>query len=238
MIKTRSDATQVWVVNQGAGASSTSIVNSAGWVVAVSNTAGITTNIINSAGWIIAQSNTVSAVDITAYSAGVSKGVPIMGERLDTNSTVFDSNLGILRIDALRGLFVNIRDAALNERGANVNAAGELGVRVGSTSIVNSAGWVVNAIDSSFAATSSKIIVSTIGTVVLAAANAVRRTFAAYNFSANPLFLKLGSGAKVSDFTLMMVSSGYYELPAPAYTGVITGVWGTADGNAQITEGT
>ena len=39
---------------------STSIVNSAGWIVSQSNTDGMTVNVINSAGWVFAQSNTAN----------------------------------------------------------------------------------------------------------------------------------------------------------------------------------
>lgn len=83
MIKTRSDATQVWVVNQGAGAGSTSIVNSAGWVV----------NIGNSAGWVFAQSNTSPLVQVQ-NSAGWIVNVANTGGSVVVSNTV--NNVGII----------------------------------------------------------------------------------------------------------------------------------------------
>ena len=218
MIKTRSDATQVWVVNQGASSGSTSIVNSAGWVVAVSNTGGdirAITNYVNPG---------TGGVDLGKVHNGsfmtTDVGVPAYGIRGDRVSQVSQNGKYTL--------------AVFGSDGAMYVDPGT-GGRVG---IINSAGWIVYTIDSRPTGTAVTTIASTVGTVVLSALNVNRRTFSAYNRSVNPLFLKLGSGAKTTDFTLMMVGSGYYEMARPIYNGQFTGVWGTADGVALITETT
>lgn len=206
-----------WIVTTGGG--STNIVNSAGWVVAQSNTEGLgvivrggTVNIINSAGWVFAQSNT----------AGQSF--------------------------SLEGGSINI----INSAGwvfAQSNTAGQtFSLQGGTINIINSAGWIVAqsntagmsafAIDSAAVGAVVSVIASTIGTVVLAPAQTKRVSLSIYNASANPLYMKHGSGAKSTDFTLMMVSSGFYEVPRPIYNGQITGVWGTADGSVYVTETT
>lgn len=104
--------------------------------------------------------------------------------------------------------------------------------------VANSAGWAVYAIDSQATGSVVSAIASTVGTVVLAASQAKRVSLAIYNASTQPLYMKLGSGAKSTDFTLMMVASGYYELPRPIYNGQITGVWSTANGSCYVTETT
>lgn len=174
MIKTRSDATQVWVVNQGAGAGSTSIVNSAGWVV----------NIGNSAGWVFAQSNTSPLVQVQ-NSAGWIVAVS------NTNNVV---------------------------------------------SIANTANLIVYTIDSRPTGTAVTLVPSTAGQVLILASNALRRGASIYNQSTNPLYIRLGSTVSATTYTLMMVGSGYYEVPNPAYTGIITGIWTAANGAAVVTE--
>ena len=108
----------------------------------------------------------------------------------------------------------------------------------GNVNIANSAGWVTYSIDSAASSTVITNIASTIGTVVLAVAQSKRTNLAIYNASTQVLYMKLGSGAKSTDFTLMMVGSGYYELPRPVYNGQITGVWPTANGFAMVSENT
>jgi len=108
----------------------------------------------------------------------------------------------------------------------------------GDVNVANSAGWSVFALDSAAVGAVVTAITSTVGTVVLAAAQVKRVALSIYNASTNPLYMKFGSGAKSTDFTLMMVGSAYYEIPRPIYNGQITGVWPTANGFAYITEST
>ena len=124
---------------------------------------------------------------------------------------------------------------------AQVNTSGVLAISNSAgwvVSVSNTAGLVVYALDSAATGAVVTSIASTIGTVVLAAAQSRRVSLSIYNNSTNPLFMKMGSGAKTTDFTLMMVGSGYYEIPQPIYNGQLTGVWATANGTVLITETT
>lgn len=56
------------------------------------------------------------------------------------------------------------------------------------------------------------------------------------NDSTSVLYVKLGSAASATSYTLAMAPGSYYELPSPAYTGLITGIWVSANGNARVTE--
>lgn len=70
-----------------------------------------------------------SSTDSAAYLAGVTPGVPIMGANDDTLPTsVVENQVGIIRMSTRREMFTQIRDAAGNERGANVDASGRLSV--------------------------------------------------------------------------------------------------------------
>lgn len=59
---------------------------------------------------------------------------------------------------------------------------------------------------------------------------------AVFNDSAAVLYIKLGSSASTSSFTVKVPAGGYYELPAPVYDGVVTGIWSSADGAARCTQ--
>lgn len=56
-----------------------------------------------------------------------------------------------------------------------------------------------------------------------------------YNNSTANLYLKLGTGASATSFTVKLLQDDYYELPAN-YGGVVHGAWATNTGNAQVTE--
>lgn len=87
------------------------------------------------------------------------------------------------------------------------------------------------------AATVSAVAASTT-VVTLAAAEVDRRSLSIYNDGKKKLFVKMGTGASLTDFTVMIDKQEYYELPHPIYTGEVTGIWDSANGSARITEGT
>jgi len=84
--------------------------------------------------------------------------------------------------------------------------------------------------------TSSVTSVASSATVVtLKAANTLRRGCTVYNNSTQILYVKLGSSASASSFTVKMQPDDYYEVPAK-YNGIITGIWAAANGAALVTE--
>ena len=86
---------------------------------------------------------------------------------------------------------------------------------------------------------SSATVVTTVAasvtSVTLLAANTSRLGATIFNDSTQSLFLKLGTTASSSSFTVKVLSGGYYETPF-GYTGKIDGIWNVALGNARITE--
>lgn len=89
----------------------------------------------------------VSHVDNAFFQAGSDDVVPIAGRFDDTSTTsVSEDNAGVVRMSANRNLFTTLRDAAGNERGANVNASNELLVALSSVpshAVTNAGTFVV-----------------------------------------------------------------------------------------------
>jgi hypothetical protein len=69
--------------------------------------------------------------DGAAYTAGASTGQVMMGARDDTApGVVAEDKLGIVRISTRREMYVQLRDAAGNERGLNIDASGQLAITI------------------------------------------------------------------------------------------------------------
>jgi hypothetical protein len=91
---------------------------------------------------------------------------------------------------------------------------------------------VVNVAD---AATLSNVA-SSATNVTLLAANANRIGATIFNDSTQVLYVKFGATASSTSYTVQVAASGYYEVPAPVYRGIIDGIWASANGNARLTE--
>lgn len=80
-------------------------------------------------------------------------------------------------------------------------------------------------------------VASSATVVTLAAANSARAQLIINNASTAILYVKFGSGASSTLFTVQVPPSGYYELPVGAiYSGIVTGVWASVNGAAMVTE--
>lgn len=77
---------------------------------------------------------------------------------------------------------------------------------------------------------------ASITAVVLSAANPTRKTAILWNDSTSTVNIKFGSAASMTDFTWRIGPQSGYELPAPVYVGIISGIWDAANGAMQITE--
>jgi hypothetical protein len=76
---------------------------------------------------------------------------------------------------------------------------------------------------------------ASVTTVTVLALNNGRKGATIYNDAAAILYLALGSGASVTNFTAKLFSETYYEVPYE-YLGIITGIWNVATGAARVTE--
>lgn len=91
----------------------------------------------------------------------------------------------------------------------------------------------------SYAAKAASAVVTSVASsetsVTLKASNAARLGLAIQNDSSSTLYVKLGATASSTDYTVKLFSQSYYEIPFN-YTGIVDGIWVTADGNALVTE--
>lgn len=111
-----------------------------------------------------------------------------------------------------------IQDAALNDRGVNVDAANNL--------------QVVH-----YATTPTLTNVASSATSVsLLASNGAAKSRIIYNDSTQILYLKFGTTASATSYTAQVGANTLFEFPLPTYTGAVDGIWASANGNARITE--
>ena len=82
--------------------------------------------------------------------------------------------------------------------------------------------------------TSSPASVTTSVATVLAG-NTGRYGAAVYNESGATCYLKLGSAATLTDYTLQVAVGGYYEVPF-FYTGILTGITSAGTAVLRVTE--
>jgi hypothetical protein len=79
-------------------------------------------------------------------------------------------------------------------------------------------------------------VASSATTVQLLAANTARRGVIIYNESTAVLFVKFGTTASNTSYTLQLAANTSWTMADPIYTGRIDGIWAAANGNARITE--
>lgn len=111
-------------------------VNSSGELIISSATdiSNIQTNTSNTNGNASTIASAIKTDDAT-FSPGTSKIMVIGCEYDDTSpDSVDEGDAGTPRMSARREIYIQLRDAAGNERGVNVNASNELGVAVGAGS--------------------------------------------------------------------------------------------------------
>lgn len=101
--------------------------------------------------------------------------------------------------------------------------------------VVRVAGTVSTAPTRPANSTVSSVAVSTV-VVTLAAANASREGLILYNESAQTVFVKLGSGATTTSYTVQLSRNSVFELGFPAYTGVVTGITAASSSTVLATE--
>jgi hypothetical protein len=86
------------------------------------------------------------------------------------------------------------------------------------------------------ASTVTAVTSTTTNGTTLQAANTSRVGLYIFNDSTAILYVKLGTGATPTDWTIRLAAGGFYELPTPYYRGAVSGVWATANGFARVTE--
>lgn len=158
-------------------------------------------------------------------------GIPaagILAQFDDVSPTAITENqFGNLRMSANRNLYNTIRDAAGNERGANVTA---------SNALVVDGSAVTQPVKETRSTTPSQssVSVGSSNTAILAS-NANRLGFTIYNEGSAICYMKLGATASTTSYTCQIASGGYYECPFN-YTGAVDGITSASTAQLRITE--
>lgn len=90
--------------------------------------------------------------------------------------------------------------------------------------------------DGSHANAALSNVASSATTVLLAGARANRRGFIVVNDSTTILFIAYAATASATAFTYKLSPGSTWEMPKPAFSGQISGIWDSVNGNARITD--
>jgi hypothetical protein len=103
---------------------------------------------------------------------------------------------------------------------------------------INASGATVTTKETTSATATNTNVASSATSVTILASNANRLGATVFNDSTQVLYLNLaGNTASATNYTVQLGPNNYYELPAAhLYTGAITGIWASANGNARVTE--
>lgn len=120
----------------------------------------------------------------------------------------------------------------------NITQFGGNAVATGAGAGGNGVPRVTISSDSTQKATTSTLtnVSASASNVQLLASTAGRRGAMFVNDSTASLYMKFGTTATTSSFTVKVGPGGYYEMPLPIYTGQIDGIWSAANGAVRITE--
>lgn len=118
------------------------------------------------------------------------------------------------------------------EGGGVLDVNGNLKVAVSGTATTSA---TVTRLPTSSSAFTS--VASSATAVTILAANANRKGASISNTSTAILYLLLATGTATAttSHTVQLASNTYYEVPF-GYTGIITGIWASANGSANVTE--
>lgn len=144
-------------------------------------------------------------------------------------STRFHSELSVgtasavsqVNVKQLNGNTINLGAGAVGTGTARVTLASDDPLVAKSPSL----GAVSSATVSSLASAASS--------AQLLASNTSRKGLILYNSDANTVYVKYGTTAAATDFTVPIAPNGYWEMPLPIYTGRIDAIW-AADGSGSL----
>lgn len=135
-----------------------------------------------------------------------------------------------LTVDAVN---LDIRDLTSVSDSVSAVQSGTWTIQPGNTA--NTTAWLVKEQRSSTATLSN--VASSASSVTLLSSNANRLNATIFNDSTQVLYVKFGATASATSYTVQIAANGYYELPVSnIYTGIIDGIWASANGNARVTE--
>lgn len=185
----------------------------------------------------VANGATGATVPAQATQVAGSDGTNLRAIKVSSTGVVSVDGSAVTQPVSATNLSTNIAQLAGTTTAVNngTASAGTLRVAIASDNTSNTNPFLVQA-NRSATATLTNVAASA-SSVSILASNANRKGAMVYNDSTAILYLKFGTTASTSSFTVLMVAGSYYELPPSSiYTGAIDGIWASATGNARITE--
>ena len=79
-------------------------------------------------------------------------------------------------------------------------------------------------------------VASSATNVTLASESKGRQGVVIFNASSQVLYVKFGTTATTTSYTVQVAAGGYYEVPPWYINGRIDGLWASANGYAYVTE--
>lgn len=97
--------------------------------------------------------------------------------------------------------------------------------------------WTVTNTEVRSSSATVSSVASSATSVSVVASNTSRRAITFYNDCDKSCYLKFGTTASTSSFTIRIFPNGFFSMPFPAYTGAIDGIWEAAPtGSLRVTE--
>ncbi len=277
---TANQGTSPWVVNTGSAIGATIPANA--FYTGISDGTnlvgmrassvgdGISSGVLANAPYLFNGTNndrTRSIINATDTTGTGVVAAGMLGQFDDTSpGTVTENRFGNIRMSGRREMYQQIRDAAGNERGANVNASNQLSTSVDNNPVLGAGTNAIGKLaansgvdigdvtlnnDQNAGTTSSntiRIVIATGATgtlsnvaasatsVTVLAANTSRVGATITNDSTSDVYLKYGSSASTTSYTYLLPAGAWWSYEGEYYNGIITGIWNTATGNARVTE--
>jgi len=177
--------------------------------------------------------NTVSSnIFVGGSVASTSNPVPIQPPL--SGYLVVSGNTSVINVVSITGSTTLVGTSSITGSTSVINTVAITGntTLVGVSSITGTTTGIFERVST---ATLTNVAASTASTQLLAS-TAGRKGAFFFNDSTASLYLKYGTTASTSSFTVLLRPNDYYELPMPIYTGVLEGIWDATNGNVRITE--
>lgn len=180
---------------------------------------------------------------ITVQGDAAGTALPISGSVSVTGSvTVAQGTAANLNATVVQGTAANLKAQVFGGAadgaavtGNPVLIAGSDGTNV-QTLLVDALGKLLVTASGSTSATGTLSNVAASATsVTVLASNAARLGATVVNDGNSKLYLKFGTTASTTSFTVLIPAQGYYEVPF-GFTGRMDGLWTSANGSARVTE--
>jgi hypothetical protein len=79
-------------------------------------------------------------------------------------------------------------------------------------------------------------VAASASSVTLLDANPSRKGVVVFNDSTSAVYVAYAPTSSATSFTVKIAAAGFWEMPAPPYTDVLSAIWDAANGSARVTE--